>query len=137
MYYDCLQLDPTLPVPAPVVEIDVPHEKPTPIDGAAVMRAPGPVRYSATSGASSSGSTVARPAQAPVAASSFAASLEESPEDRIQMLQEVKMYMEVLEKFEGVIHDDFLAKRRRELFEALPSVPTSSAERTRKRQRRD
>ena len=140
MYYDGLQLDPTLPEPAPVVEINVPHEKPAPIDGAAVMRAPGTVRYTATSSLSPAGpaSIVPRPSAAPPAAapsSSFASSSEESHEERLQVLREVKEYMEVLQKFEGVIHDDFLAKRKRELFEALPSIPPSSAERSRKRQR--
>ena len=138
MYYDGLHLDPTLPEPAPVVEINVPHEKPAPIDGAAVMRAPGTVRYAATNNSlSSSGPIVPKPAPPPVAAASYnsASSLEESHEERLKVLREVKEYMEVLQKFEGVIHDDFLAKRKRELFEALPSIPPSSAERTRKRQR--
>lgn len=138
MYYDGLQLDPTLPEPAPVVEINVPHEKPAPIDGAAVMRSPGTVRYSATSSLAQSGPIVPRPAaQAAAAApsSSLTSSSEESHEERLRVLREVKEYMEVLQKFEGVIHDDFLAKRKRELFEALPSLPPSSAERTRKRQR--
>lgn len=133
MYYDGLTLDPTLPAPQPVVEINVPHEKPAPIDGAAVMRAPGTVRYTATSALSPSAPIV--PKASAAAPPSFAASSEESHEERLQVLREVKEYMEVLQKFEGVIHDDFLAKRKRELFEALPSIPPSSAERTRKRQR--
>lgn len=135
IYYDGLRLDPTLPAPAPVVEINVPHEKPAPINGAAVMRDPGTVRYTAASARAAPAPSALVPAPPAAAPPVYAASREENHEERLQVLREVKEYMEVLEKFDGVIHEDFLMKRKRELFEALPSIPKSCTERSLKRQR--
>ncbi|KAL3942620.1 MAG: hypothetical protein SGBAC_003221 [Bacillariaceae sp.] len=135
IYYDGLQLDPTLPAPSPVVEINVPHEKPAPINGAAVMRDPGTVRYTAASARAPPARSAPVPAPPAAAPPVYAASLEENHEERLQVLREIKEYMQVLEQFDGVIHEDFLMKRKRELFEALPSIPKSCTERSLKRQR--
>lgn len=133
MYYDGLILDPKLPEPAPVVEINVPNEKPAPMDSAAVMRTPGTVHYGIGATLPAPGTAVIAKAAAPRIPTYIAS--EESPEERLKIIREVNEYMEVLKKFDGIIHNDFLAKRKRQLFEALPSVPPSAAERIRSRQR--
>lgn len=44
-------------------------------------------------------------------------------EDRRKVLQEVREHLELLKEFDGVISEDDLAKRKRELFMALPAAP--------------
>jgi hypothetical protein len=44
-------------------------------------------------------------------------------EDRRKVLQEVREHLELLKQFDGVISDEDLAKRKRELFLALPNAP--------------
>jgi hypothetical protein len=130
LYYDGLDLDPTFPKPHPVVEINVPHDKPP--GGTLPMQTPVTIRY---------GTNSAAPADMAVqavakASHSYGGDDEERPDERLLILQEVKVHMDLLEKFEGVVHSDVLKKRKRELFDALPPVPPSAAERRRLRGRR-
>lgn len=46
-------------------------------------------------------------------------------EDRRKILKEVREHLDILKEFEGIISDEDLAKRKRELFLALPSAPPS------------
>jgi hypothetical protein len=50
-----------------------------------------------------------------------------SAEERRLLLQEVRHHLDLLKEFEGVISDEDIAKRKRELFLALPSAPASSS----------
>jgi len=44
-------------------------------------------------------------------------------DDRRKVLQEVREHLDLLKEFEGVITDEELAKRKRDLFAALPPAP--------------
>ena len=46
-------------------------------------------------------------------------------EDRRKMLQEVREHLELLKEFEGVVSEEEIAKRKRELFAALPPAPSA------------
>jgi hypothetical protein len=130
LYYDGIGLDPTFPEPHPVVEINVPHDKPP--YGTQPMQAPVTIRHGTNSEAPA-GFAVQAVAKA---SHGYGADEEERPDERRLILEEVKVYMDLLEKFEGVVHSDVLKKRKRELFDALPPVPPSAAERRRLRRRR-
>lgn len=47
-------------------------------------------------------------------------------DDRRVLLQEVRQHLDILKEFEGVISTDEIAKRKRELFLALPPAPSPS-----------
>eukprot|EP00549_Striatella_unipunctata_P025359 CAMPEP_0118675432 /NCGR_PEP_ID=MMETSP0800-20121206/1448_1 /TAXON_ID=210618 ORGANISM="Striatella unipunctata, Strain CCMP2910" /NCGR_SAMPLE_ID=MMETSP0800 /ASSEMBLY_ACC=CAM_ASM_000638 /LENGTH=133 /DNA_ID=CAMNT_0006570753 /DNA_START=173 /DNA_END=574 /DNA_ORIENTATION=- len=47
----------------------------------------------------------------------------DSPESRRKTLKEVREHLDLLKEFEGVISDEELVKRKRELFLALPPAP--------------
>jgi hypothetical protein len=47
----------------------------------------------------------------------------QAEDNRRKLLQEVREHLELLQKFEGVIPEDELAQRKRELFLALPPAP--------------
>lgn len=126
IYYNGLSLDPNFPVAQPVVEINVPHQKPT--EGILATRAPATLRYAGPEIApAASGETV--PPAAAAEGSIYAVDKGESPTARRLILQEVKDHMDLLEMFTGVVHADVLKKRKRELFEALPPVPPSATKR--------
>ena len=56
-------------------------------------------------------------------------------EDRRRTLDEVKEHLTLLKEFEGVISPDDLAKRKRELFAALPPAPPPAPPLAKKRKR--
>lgn len=79
------------------------------------------------------------PAAAAVAATAAAAATtaKAQPEildtyDRGRLLEEVKEHLELLKQFEGVIPDEDIASRKRELFLALPLPPPPAAKRSKK-----
>jgi hypothetical protein len=57
----------------------------------------------------------------------------EPAEERRQILHEVREHLDLLKQFEGIISEDLLKKRKRDLFAALPSAPPSSSSRGRLR----
>lgn len=52
-------------------------------------------------------------------------SLNLPPEVRREVLKEVREHMELLRSFEGIVDDDVLRQRKRELFDAMPPAPPS------------
>lgn len=56
-------------------------------------------------------------------------------EDRRRTLEEVKEHLALLKEFEGVISEEDLAKRKRELFMALPPAPPPAPPSVNKRKR--
>jgi hypothetical protein len=52
---------------------------------------------------------------------------EQKMAERRKVLQEVREHLELLKEFEGVVSDEELANRKRELFLALPAAPTISS----------
>ena len=59
----------------------------------------------------------------------------DSAEERLRRLQEIKTHMDLLNDFKDIADADFVAKRKQELFRALPAAPPSGA--PRKRARKD
>jgi hypothetical protein len=58
--------------------------------------------------------------------------LEPGPDRRL-ILEEVREHLNLLKEFEGVISEDALNKRKRELFATLPSAPPSTTSRNKLR----
>ena len=50
---------------------------------------------------------------------------EHSTSERRMALQEVREHLELLKEFEGVVSEEELASRKRELFLALPPAPST------------
>ena len=129
MYYDRLTPDASFPKAEPATEIVVPHEKPKANEGSVV----GHIRPTLPS-FNTNGLAASPKAPPPAAASTpgrakndgSSLSITETQEERLLILQEVKEHMDLLEKFEGIVHRDILKKRKRDLFDALPSVPPSA-----------
>jgi hypothetical protein len=129
LYYRGNALDPLFPAPSPPKEILVASEKPKQTKLPRV------------------GSSAASVPPIPLAAGDMAAEKEESTgaggdvdlefakivqddvnaDERRRMLNEVRDHLELLKEFEGVIPADELAKRKRELFMALPPAPPLGA----------
>ena len=65
-----------------------------------------------------------------------AASLE-SAEDRLAVLKEVRMHLDLLNEFVGIIPQEHLHKRKRELYQALPLAPPSLTQRSTARRAAD
>jgi hypothetical protein len=149
MYYDGLDLDSSFPEAKPPVEISVPHEKPKAMEGDCdcsppLKKVPVSVRYRTVSNRDGTIDVVARtttaigvPAAAPSAAAAAAAvtsfkddrfydPADDFPGQRRLLLQEISQHMELLDKFDGVVHADLIKKRKRELFDALPPIPPST-----------
>jgi hypothetical protein len=124
IYYRFDTLDPTFPDPVSPRELIIPAEK--------VAALPRPVKPAAA--------VVVKAAISPAAAvdddspsdAGVAALLDDAPpkpmtlEERRRVMQEVREHLELLKEFEGVISEEELAQRKRELFLALPSAPVSS-----------
>lgn len=54
----------------------------------------------------------------------------ESAVDRMEILKEIRLHMDLLNDFVGTIPQQYLNKRKRELFQAMPSTPPSTSQRT-------
>lgn len=57
------------------------------------------------------------------AASTSAKKAEDDDEDRRLTVQEVREHLELLKEFEGIIPQEEIAQRKRDLFLSLPAVP--------------
>ena len=64
------------------------------------------------------------------ATSASIAASSESAEDRLAMLKEVRMHLDLLNDFVGIIPQEHLNKRKRKLYQALPLAPPSLAQRS-------
>jgi hypothetical protein len=112
LYFQGHELDPTFPAPVPPKEIIVPAAKPKALGGnhhdnnnnnAFYLSVP-PDGEDKDDAAMDLGEM-------------------EPPEERRQVLQEVRVHLDLLKEFEGFLPDKVLNQRKRELFAALPSAP--------------
>jgi hypothetical protein len=111
MFYAGADPDDKLPEPAPFKEIVVPVAKPREDDPAYLLKLTG------------------NPEQAAAAANSQQA---ESADDRLSALKEIRAHMDLLNDFVGIIPQEQLLKRKRELYLALPAAPPSTLERVKR-----
>lgn len=122
MYYNGDKLDPDFPPPQPPKEIVVPVEKPKggPSNPVMVSLDTHNSTHNSVAGAASASHPEIKPEH-------IAALLEsEGPQDRRMVLKEVREHLELLKEFAGVIDEEELRKRKRELFAALPPAPPPS-----------
>lgn len=126
MYYRYDHLDLSFPPPVSPREIVVPmsREKPVPIHIQKVP--PTGIHFGDDSSAhgvqmllNESTATAKMPARPPPTE-------EQRMSERRMALQEVREHLELLKEFEGVVSDEELASRKRELFLALPPAPSAS-----------
>ena len=129
LYYDGDKLDPKFPAPTLCANMSIPTDPPKrrgrSLKGAGVDTvgiAPGgmPAKTGVVA-------TVASVDEADEHAIDMAAILgggtDKPAEDRRQLLQEVRQHLDILKEFEGVISEEEIARRKRELFQSLPPAP--------------
>jgi hypothetical protein len=112
MYFDGADPDEKLPEPAPFKEIVVPVAKPREDDPAYLLKMAG------------------NPEQA--AAAALSQHQAESAADRLSALKEIRAHMDLLNDFIGIIPQEQLLKRKRDLYLAMPSAPPSTSERVKR-----
>jgi hypothetical protein len=131
LYYRGDRLDPSFPAAVPPREIVVPAEKPKANATATYylqMNASKKLAAEASAVVESMGPKVGHLDGGNDEPHLDVAALigESNPaEERRRALKEVREHLELLKEFEGVISDDDLLKRKRELFLALPPAPPS------------
>jgi len=126
MYYRGAELDPTFPPPDAPKEIIVPAEKPK-------LRNDSSYYIAVNNGGMGSREGIMSDSVQREDDMALLADHLEPAEERRQVLQEVKEHLDLLKQFEGVISQQALNKRKRELFAALPAAPPSSASRGKQR----
>jgi hypothetical protein len=112
MYYRFDFLDPTFPMPVSPREIVIPEERPTKIN-----------KPSPRAGSVANGMSSATDDEPQVDVAELLGEGKAMVEDRRKVMQEVREHLELLKEFDGVISEEDLAKRKRELFLALPGAP--------------
>ena len=111
LYYNGDKLDPTFPAPIPPRIINVPQERP--------REDPDSKKGLLTS---------------PRLPGGFAPGMVAMPvpldplEQRRKILTEVREHLDLLKEFEGIISEEDLAQRKRDLFRALPPAPPPNKE---------
>lgn len=110
LYYRGSSLDPTFPPAVPPRDIVVPAEKP-----ASASAATGPVAPST--------SQFYLKHHEPDEVDVGALLAGGEGEERRRILQEVRDHLDILKEFEGIISEEEMVKRKRELFVALPPAP--------------
>lgn len=116
LYYKGDELDPNVPAPKPPKDIVIPQQRPRPGDQAPFIALPS---FAAAAGASANGNPNA--GFAPLTAAPTPQS--DAINDRKNVLSEVREHLELLKEFEGVVPEEELKKRKRDLFMALPPAP--------------
>lgn len=112
MYFRYDQLDTTFPIPISPREIAVPTERPK------VKGPPASAKIATAASPTSDGDD-----EPNGDAAELLGETKNIVEDRRKVLQEVREHLELLKEFDGVISEEDLAKRKRELFLALPPAP--------------
>jgi len=122
--------DPDLPPPEPFKEVVVPAARPseTGPDSNYYVRMQGEIYPTGTPAAA--GVIALHPSASPGPEGRPAV---ESAEDRMAILKEVRAHLDLLNDFAGIVPQEQLVKRKRELFRALPRAPPSVGERSVKR----
>ena len=113
LYYKGDKLDPDFPPPKPPVAIVVPAERPQAGDQSHFVTVP-------TVGDTTSPATRSTASVQPLAGTINPGS------ERQRILTEVREHLDLLKEFEGVIPQEELNQRKRELFMALPPAPPSA-----------
>ncbi|KAI2497447.1 hypothetical protein MHU86_17051 [Fragilaria crotonensis] len=138
MYYRGATLDPTFPPPNPPKPIRIVTDKHLGSPTAPYYYPQGQSQPLPTTSAPPPPVPV-HPAAAAVAATAAAAATTAKAQpaildihDRGRLLEEVKEHLELLKQFEGIIPDEEIASRKRELFLALPLPPPPAAKRSKK-----
>jgi hypothetical protein len=127
MYYRYDQLDPTFPPPMSPREIVVPNSREKALPFTTKKIPPTGIPFNDDSSVYgvnmllhdsnvAAAPVVKLPARTPTE--------EQSMSERRMALQEVREHLELLKEFEGIVPDEELANRKRELFLALPPAPT-------------
>ena len=107
LYFNGDKMDPNFPAPAPPRPLKVPTERPKHGKGM-IMSAPG----------------MASPFGMAPMSMGLSSSVPTDPLDqRRKLLQEVREHLDLLKEVEGVISEEDLAERKRNLFMALPPAP--------------
>lgn len=113
LYYKGAELDQSFPKPNP----------PRPVQAPATVVAPTtPTTNNTATPAAASTNATSTPASSPTPRRR-STTPEQSSEQRLAVLLEVKEHLEVLKCFVGVVSDAEIATRKRQLFEALPPAP--------------
>lgn len=130
LYYRGEEIDPTFPEPNSPKEIYVAAEKPMDLSSPVLPE-------SLANGTALATSIIGnRPVEEPVDGQTVSGLGEQgnekgiNPECRRAILQEVRQHLDLLKEFEGIISEDDLAKRKRELFLAMPAAPPPAPKRT-------
>lgn len=121
MYFKGTDPNPALPPPVPFKEVIVPVAK-TKEDVNYLVRLP-------------SDTDQAAPVTAPPSVGPTPMELMESAEDRMAILKELRAHMDLLNDFVGIIPQEQLNRRKRELYDALPSPPPSTMVRMKRTRR--
>jgi hypothetical protein len=134
MYYRGAVIDPTFPPPNPPKPIRIVTDKRIALPTAAYYYPPVPPQPLPPTTTS-----VHPPVAHNLVAGAGAATTKDQEQqqgaalldihDRGRLLEEVKEHLELLKQFEGVIPDEEIASRKRELFLALPLPPPPAAKR--------
>ncbi len=112
MYFNGTDPNPTLPPPIPFKEVIVPVAK----DANYMVRMPGDTDQTEN--------CAVPPSPGPHLHERM-----ESAEDRMDILQEIRAHMDLLNDFVGIIPQEKLIQRKRDLYNALPNAPPSMSER--------
>jgi hypothetical protein len=116
LYYKADKADPTFPSPAVCPEMTIPRERPKKQETTGALKEPSRAIHPAAA---------SHTEEADESLDVEAILAESKPtEDRRQLLKEVREHLDLLKEFEGVISDEDIAKRKRELFMALPPAPS-------------
>jgi hypothetical protein len=121
MYYSGGKLDPNFPPPIPPKEIVVPAEKPKG-GSQPFFIAMNKAGDNVLNGRHETGVQDSE-------MSAIAGEEKQQPEDRRNVLKEVREHLDLLKEFEGVISQEELNKRKRDLFMALPPAPPAASSR--------
>jgi hypothetical protein len=127
LYYIGDQFDPNFPTAVPPREIVVPAEKPKPNQAPYYLQMnikKAPIESRTTQNVDDINSVI----EPTIDVGDLIMGDANNPvEDRRKVLREVREHLDILKEFEGVISNEDLAKRKRELFLALPSAPPAAS----------
>ncbi|CAB9524464.1 expressed unknown protein [Seminavis robusta] len=119
LYYKFSEPDPDFPPAKPAIPIVVPAEKPPKMDPQASFL----VHNNATKVPLAASSPLRMPNQSKLTFVGGALAAPDPIAERSRVLKEVRDHLDLLKEFEGVIPEEDIQSRKRELFDALPPAP--------------
>ena len=126
MYYRYDMFDPTFPPPISPREIVVPNSREKTLPFTMKKMPPSGIHYSDDSSMYGVNMLLNDSNNAAGKMPTRPSTEEHSMSERRMALQEVREHLELLKEFEGIVSDEELANRKRELFLALPPAPTTT-----------